>query len=200
MDFMKTLLAYMAATFLVAVESTATPMVTPEQTPVPEMTPSVAVVEITEIPTTEPTVSVTPAPVPTITPNAKYHNLKQGDRGTEVRELQEKLIELGYLPEGSADGAYGGQTRNAVRRFQYYNGLQVDGIAGRSTQTNLFENPDAAPYPQEETTEEGNEETTETPGDVNTEEPTEALTEVPAETVTEAPTEEPADPDEEGEN
>ena len=156
MDFLKTLLAYMAATFVVAVESTSTPSVTPVPTPAPATDTPVAAVEmITAIPSEEitatPTVSVTPVPVPTITPNMKgYHNLLQGDRGEEVKKLQERLIELGYLPEGSADGAYGGRTRNAVRRFQYYNGLTVDGIAGRTTQTNLFENPDVAPMPTEE--------------------------------------------------
>jgi peptidoglycan hydrolase-like protein with peptidoglycan-binding domain len=103
----------------------------------------------TAVPTA--TVSVTPVPVPTITPNRAYRNLKMGDRGAEVKRLQERLIELGYMPEGTADGAYGGQTRTAVRRFQYYNGLTVDGIAGRATQTNLFENPEAARYPGETT-------------------------------------------------
>ena len=156
MDFLKTLLAYMAATFVVAVESTSTPSVTPVPTPAPATDSPVAAVEmITAMPSEEitatPTISVTPVPVPTITPNMKgYHNLLQGDRGEEVRKLQERLIELGYLPEGSADGAFGGRTRNAVRRFQYYNGLTVDGIAGRTTQTNLFENPDVAPMPTEE--------------------------------------------------
>ena len=158
MDFLKTLLAYMAATFVVAVESTSTPAVTPVPTPAPANIAAPGIVEmITEVPTMEitatPTVSVTPVPVPTITPNMKgYHNLLQGDRGDEVRKLQERLIELGYLPEGSADGAFGGKTRNAVRQFQYYNGLTVDGIAGRTTQTNLFENPDAAPKPTPEPT------------------------------------------------
>ena len=156
MDFLKTLLAYMATTLVVAVESTSTPAVTPIPTPAP--TASIVETAVPEMmtelppetPTPEPTVSVTPVPVPTITPNMRgYHNLLQGDRGEEVRRLQEKLIELGYLPEGSADGAYGGQTRRAVRNFQYYNGLEVDGIAGRTTQTNLFENPDAARYPGE---------------------------------------------------
>ena len=156
MDFLKTLLAYMAASLLVAVESTSTPEVTPVPTPAPTAAATVQAETVTEIPslTAEPTatVSVTPVPVPTITPNTRaYHNLGQGDRGTEVKRLQERLIELGYLPAGSADGAYGGQTRMAVRRFQYYNGLTVDGVAGRATQTNLFENPDAAPYPNAET-------------------------------------------------
>ena len=101
MDFLKTLLAYMAATFVVAVESTSTPAVTPVPTPVPANIAAPGIVEmITEVPTMEitatPTVSVTPVPVPTITPNMKgYHNLLQGDRGDEVRKLQERLIELG---------------------------------------------------------------------------------------------------------
>ena len=159
MDFLKALLAYMATTLVVAVESTSTPPVTPVPTPAPTPAPGTAVVETTSgLPSLEETalptatVSLTPAPVPTITPNLKgYHNLAQGDRGQEVKRLQERLIELGYLPEGSADGAYGGQTRLAVRRFQYFNGLTMDGIAGRATQTNLFENPDAAPYPDRET-------------------------------------------------
>ena len=152
MDFLKTLMAYMAATLVVAVESTSTPAVTPEPTPGPEPVRIVATAEPTEEPTAtpEPTVSVTPVPVPTITPNTRaYHNIASGARGAEVRRIQERLIELGYLPEGSADGVYGRQTANAVRRFQYYNGLTQDGIAGRTTQTNLFENPDAAHYPQE---------------------------------------------------
>ena len=158
MDFLKTLLAYMGATLVIAVESTSTPSVNPVPTPAPETAaPGPAVVEtVTAAPSAEatpaPTVSVTPAPVPTITANVKgYHNLLQGDRGEDVRRLQERLIELGYLPEGSADGAYGAKTRNAVRLFQYYNGLTVDGIAGRMTQTNLFENPDAATMPPKET-------------------------------------------------
>ena len=164
MDLLKTLLAYMATTLMVAVESTSTPAVTPVPTPAP--TPETAIVEtVTVTPamaeeSAVPTVSVPPVPVPTITPNMKgYHNLAQGDRGEDVKKLQERLIELGYLPEGSADGAYGGQTRNAVRRFQYYNGLTVDGIAGRTTQTNLFENPEAAPYPTAEPTAEPTETT-----------------------------------------
>ena len=123
MDFLKTLLIYMSATMALAVESTTAPEPTPVPTPSP--TPAIeATATETPVPlvisTAEPeaTVSVTPEPVPTITPNRAYHNLQQGDRGTEVRRLQERLIELGYLPEGAADGAYGGQTRNAVRRFQ----------------------------------------------------------------------------------
>lgn len=192
-DFLTTLLAYMAATFVIAVESTAAPVATP--TPRPEPTETPIVETVTEIPSQETTavptatVSLTPAPVPTITPNtAAYRNLAMGDKGDDVRRLQERLIELKYLPEGSADGAYGRQTRAAVRTFQYYNGLTVDGVAGRSTQTNLFENPDVVPNPEyAEPTPEGTEAPAETPAAPATE-----TTEAPAADTTEAPAESPA--------
>ena len=159
MDLMKTLLIYMSATMALAVNSTAAPKETPVPTPVES-----AIVETVETQVQDssgtlpaaavtnaatPTAQITPAPVPTITPNVKgYHNLTMGTKGKEVKKLQEKLIEKGYLPDGSADGAYGRQTYNAVKKFQYYNGLKADGIAGRATQTNLFENPDIVDNPE----------------------------------------------------
>ncbi len=156
MDLMRTLLIYMSATMTLAVNSTAAPKETPVPTPAPN-----AIVETVDNQvqdsgansaavknTAKPTAQLTPAPVPTITPNVKgYHNLTMGTKGKEVRKLQEKLIEKGYLPEGSADGAYGRQTYNAVKKFQQYNGLRADGIAGRATQTNLFENPEMLDSP-----------------------------------------------------
>ena len=123
----------------------------PKETPTPSPAP-VAIVEtlapgdeepeVTDIPAeaatpapdVKATVKPTPVPVPTITPNLKgYRNLGMGAKGKEVKKLQEKLIEMKYLPEGAADGAYGRQTYNAVKKFQYYNGLKQDGIAGRSS-------------------------------------------------------------------
>lgn len=50
----------------------------------------------------------------------------------QTRELQEKLILLGYEP-GPIDGAYGRQTRAAVRAFQRDAGIRVDGVVGRET-------------------------------------------------------------------
>ena len=52
--------------------------------------------------------------------------------------MQERLIELGYL-KGKADGVFGDRTRGAVERFQKYNGLDRDGVAGKRTLTMLFE-------------------------------------------------------------
>ncbi len=142
MDLMRTLLIYMSATMALAVQNTTAPKDTPVPTPAPN-----AVVETVKAPALGE--GITPAPVPTITPNMKgYHNLAMGAKGKDVKKLQEKLIEMGYLPEGSADGAYGRKTYNAVKKFQYYNGLTADGIAGRKTQTNLFENPDVLSNPE----------------------------------------------------
>ncbi|HET7657827.1 MAG TPA: peptidoglycan-binding domain-containing protein [Bacillales bacterium] len=60
--------------------------------------------------------------------------LRRGDSGSEVRELQKRLIDLGYdLHEYGADGQYGDETEAAVRSFQEDHGLVVDGIIGPRT-------------------------------------------------------------------
>lgn len=58
--------------------------------------------------------------------------LTLGARGEEVKQLQQALIERGYL-QGEADGIFGEKTREAVKQFQKDNGLTVDGIAGDKT-------------------------------------------------------------------
>ena len=58
--------------------------------------------------------------------------LYNGSRGEEVREIQQALIDLGYL-NGSADGVFGNKTENAVRAFQKKNKMNVDGLAGAAT-------------------------------------------------------------------
>lgn len=62
--------------------------------------------------------------------------LKQGMRGNAVYQLQQRLVELGYL--SNADGVYGPKTYNAVTAFQKKNGLTSDGIAGSKTQNRLY--------------------------------------------------------------
>ena len=57
---------------------------------------------------------------------------KRGSTGSEVTQIQQKLINWGYLT-GSADGIYGAKTEAAVKRFQQSNGLTADGIAGSAT-------------------------------------------------------------------
>ena len=58
--------------------------------------------------------------------------LHNGSEGEDVRELQQALIDLGFL-KGTADGKFGTNTENAVRAFQKKNKLTVDGLAGATT-------------------------------------------------------------------
>ena len=69
-----------------------------------------------------------------LTPAFAYEEgtLYNGCRGEEVRELQQALIDLGYL-KGTADGIFGRNTENAVRKFQRINKLSIDGLAGMAT-------------------------------------------------------------------
>ena len=61
-----------------------------------------------------------------------------GDRGADVRLLQEKLRELGFL-DGAADGVFGQGTDAAVRAFQEAHGLDADGIVGPEMRNALDE-------------------------------------------------------------
>ena len=58
--------------------------------------------------------------------------LKNGDSGSTVQLLQQKLKQAGFDP-GAADGQFGPATEAAVKAFQQAKGLDVDGIAGPKT-------------------------------------------------------------------
>ena len=58
--------------------------------------------------------------------------IRQGDVGGYVTMLQRRLIALEYY-KGVADGVFGAQTEQAVRRFQHGYGLTVDGVVGAQT-------------------------------------------------------------------
>ena len=53
-------------------------------------------------------------------------------RGDDVRDLQERLSELGF-DSGRIDGIFGGQTAAAVREFQRNFGLPEDGLVAAKT-------------------------------------------------------------------
>ena len=74
---------------------------------------------------------VTPTQQPAI---SKNRDLGKGDEGSDVKELQENLIALGYScgPDG-ADGDFGNNTDIAVRKFQKDYNLVQDGIVGKNT-------------------------------------------------------------------
>lgn len=57
---------------------------------------------------------------------------RYGSTGTEVKQIQQKLSDLGMYA-GAADGVYGTATKNAVKAFQKSVGLTADGVAGRAT-------------------------------------------------------------------
>ncbi len=63
--------------------------------------------------------------------------LENGSEGAAVRQLQQKLKDLGYL-SGAVDGSYGVATEAAVIAFQKNNNLTADGKAGAATQSKLY--------------------------------------------------------------
>ena len=58
--------------------------------------------------------------------------MKNGSRGDDVREIQEKLITLGYL-DGKADGIFGPKTEGAVLAYQKDRNLDETGMVGTGT-------------------------------------------------------------------
>ena len=76
--------------------------------------------------------------------SALAYTMSQGDTGSNVQDLQERLMALGYF---SADptGYYGSITALAVQTFQTQNALAADGKAGPETRSVLYSS-DALPY------------------------------------------------------
>ena len=63
--------------------------------------------------------------------------LMVGSKGSEVKIVQQKLKDLGYL-YALVDGDYGSYTAEAVRQFQADHGLYADGEAGPLTLAKMF--------------------------------------------------------------
>ena len=55
------------------------------------------------------------------------------DRGPEVKKIQQRLSELGFLPPHEVDGVFGAKTKIAVQAYQASKALVADGIAGPNT-------------------------------------------------------------------
>ena len=70
-------------------------------------------------------------------PKVNYNTLSKGDKSDEVVNMQNRLIELGYLTE-AADGDFGSKTQTAVKIFQQVAGLTVNGIADSDTLNALY--------------------------------------------------------------
>ncbi len=70
-------------------------------------------------------------------------NLQSGSSGQSVRQLQYMLNVVSQfvnsIPTVAVDGIFGGATQSAVRAFQRFAGLPVDGIVGPATWNALYE-------------------------------------------------------------
>jgi hypothetical protein len=114
----------------------------------PTAAPTEAQAEATTAPSTpapEPTAAATATAQPSA-PNAPAapaftRTLRLQEpriEGDDVRQVQRRLLQLGYGQVGEADGIYGPATESAVRAFQERGGLETDGIVGPATWGALF--------------------------------------------------------------
>ncbi len=67
---------------------------------------------------------------------APKYLLKLGMEGDDVTELQQQLIDLGYMSH--ATGYFGDETTAALKAFQERNKLSADGLAGPATMERLY--------------------------------------------------------------
>ena len=74
--------------------------------------------------------------ITTLMHDSASNYLKPGDSGERVKELQRRLIELGYMV-GTADGFYSSATSMGVRSFQADYFLKIDGLCGSETLNKL---------------------------------------------------------------
>lgn len=56
-----------------------------------------------------------------------------GGSGLSVRQVQQELARMRYLPKSAVDGVNGYRTKQAVMAFQAWEGLQRDGVVGPQT-------------------------------------------------------------------
>jgi Putative peptidoglycan-binding domain-containing protein len=76
--------------------------------------------------------SSNPSSAPVATPAPGSTTVREGDKNDAVKQMQQRLIELGYLT-GKADGTFGPKTLAALISFQTKSGLSADGVAGQKT-------------------------------------------------------------------
>lgn len=103
-------------------------------------------IEPTATPAVIPTVMVTPTPeststpvsMPTVAPTQDVTQfvIREGDKDENVRQLQLRLIALGFL-SGKADGDFGPKTVSAVKAFQNAADLPMTGECDYDTYLSL---------------------------------------------------------------
>ena len=71
--------------------------------------------------------------------DAKQYVMQQGDEGEDVKSVQQRLYELGYITDkGNITGTFGEKTEAAVKEFQERNKLTGDGKVGNVTMEKLY--------------------------------------------------------------
>ncbi len=78
--------------------------------------------------------TTTPPPAGNLYPD---RNLYDGCSGEDVKDVQQRLKDLGYLND-KVDGKYGPNTELAMRAFQIKNGLTANGMGTKATYEVLF--------------------------------------------------------------
>ena len=85
-------------------------------------------------------------------PVAFSKTLKNGSSGTLVKQMQQRLYELGYLDASKVSGNFQKYTYRAVKAIQTQNGLTADGVVDEKTWNVIFNDsrvvlPDQSPKP-----------------------------------------------------
>ena len=74
-----------------------------------------------------------------MSPDAKHYAVFRGITGDDVKRIQGRLYELGYLTSaGQVDGTFEEETEKAVMKLQEVNRLAADGKVGRQTANLLY--------------------------------------------------------------
>ena len=81
------------------------------------------------------TTTATPTPVPDMTTVIQW-----ASEGDNVRQYQQRLVELGYLDSKSVTGKFNQKTVDATKAFQTMNDLKVDGAAGPQSLKLIYSN------------------------------------------------------------
>lgn len=100
-------------------------------TPAPVQTPAPAPAPVNPVPQPTPVQTPTPTPAPVSKATAPTVELKPGDTGEAVKQLQDYLVSAGFLTDAQKNtgyGTYGPQTKAAVEQLQ--NHLGIDNSSG----------------------------------------------------------------------
>ncbi len=81
--------------------------------------------------------------------NAQYRGLRYGSEGEDVKQLQERLSELGFY-KGQNSGRFLEGTKNAIKQFQKYNAMEQTGEATPAFQEIIYTDNVVGRYDDEE--------------------------------------------------